>query len=165
MAGFGFTDLQTTLVSTCPAAAIQFLSFISFSYLASRFRNVSLLLCIASSIPPLVGATLLHVLSVDNQRGRLAGYYLTYTYVDIPLGLFACSFTCLKALGIITYGILQPYSLVYAQHGPNCVQLRRKYQEDDSLWAYFCRLGRRAYRRTSYVTLQRQNIIASGTKC
>lgn len=32
------------------------------------------------SIPPLIGATLLHALPVENQAGRLAGYYLTYTY-------------------------------------------------------------------------------------
>lgn len=77
--GFGFTAIQTTLVSTCPAATIQLLTFLVGSYLASRIRNSRLIIGMICSIPPLIGATLLHVLPVTNTRGRLAGYYLTYT--------------------------------------------------------------------------------------
>ncbi|OAA53988.1 Major facilitator superfamily domain, general substrate transporter [Cordyceps fumosorosea ARSEF 2679] len=93
--GFGFTPLQTTLVSTCPAATIQFLSFIVFSWLASRYKNISLLLCIACSVPPLIGACILHALPAHNQAGRLAGYYLTYTHslsFTLNTGLIASNY-------------------------------------------------------------------------
>lgn len=77
--GFGFTKLQTTLVSTCPAAVIQLGTFLVFSYIASRYQNLRLCLSIITSIPPLIGASLLHALPEDNTAGRLAGYYLNYT--------------------------------------------------------------------------------------
>ncbi|KAF4437149.1 Major facilitator superfamily domain, general substrate transporter [Fusarium austroafricanum] len=80
VAGFGFTKLQTTLVSTCPAAVIQLTTFLTLSYLASRRKNIRLLLALLTSIPPLIGASLLHALPVSNRAGRLAGYYLTYTH-------------------------------------------------------------------------------------
>ncbi|CEJ89649.1 hypothetical protein VHEMI05480 [[Torrubiella] hemipterigena] len=95
VAGFGFTKLQTTLVSTCPAATIQFASFIIFSYFASRFKNISLILSMLCSVPPLIGATLLHALPLENQAGRLAGYYLTYTHslsFTLNTGLIASNF-------------------------------------------------------------------------
>jgi MFS transporter, ACS family, allantoate permease len=79
--GFGFTTLQTTLVSTCPAAVIQLGTFLGVSYIASKYRNIRLWLSMAVSVPPLIGAALLHSLPESNQAGRLAGYYLTYTYV------------------------------------------------------------------------------------
>jgi hypothetical protein len=77
--GFGFTAIQTTLVSTCPAASIQLITFLGGSWLAGRIPNSRLILGMICSIPPLIGASLLHVLPTSNVHGRLAGYYLTYT--------------------------------------------------------------------------------------
>lgn len=81
MKGFGFTAIQTTLISTCPAAVIQLLTFLVFSYIASKHNNIRLYLSILVSIPPLIGASLLHTLPTTNTAGRLAGYFLTYTSV------------------------------------------------------------------------------------
>lgn len=67
------------MISTCPASTIQLLTFLIFSYIASRRQNIRLILSMAVSVPPLIGASLLHVLPESNRAGRLAGYYLTYT--------------------------------------------------------------------------------------
>jgi hypothetical protein len=77
--GFGFSAVQTTIISTCPAATIQLYTFLIFSYLASRMRNTRLWWSLVCSVPPLIGASLLHALPTSNTAGRLAGYYLTYT--------------------------------------------------------------------------------------
>ncbi|RSH89209.1 hypothetical protein EHS25_002321 [Saitozyma podzolica] len=78
--GFGFSAVQTTIISTCPAATIQLSTFLIFSYLASRMRNTRLWWSLVCSVPPLIGASLLHALPTSNTAGRLAGYYLTYTH-------------------------------------------------------------------------------------
>ncbi|KAK4067269.1 uncharacterized protein Triagg1_7712 [Trichoderma aggressivum f. europaeum] len=70
--GFGFTALQTTVISACPAAVIQL-----------------------ASIPPLIGASLLHSLPESNRAGRLAGYYLTFTHTmsfTLSTGLMASNY-------------------------------------------------------------------------
>ncbi|KAH8665598.1 major facilitator superfamily domain-containing protein [Ilyonectria robusta] len=93
--GFGFTTLQTTIISTCPAAVIQLGTFLGLSYLASRRNNIRLYLSILVSVPPLIGASLLHVLPTSNQAGRLAGYYLTYTHsmsFTLNTGLMASNY-------------------------------------------------------------------------
>ena len=83
MEGFGFSPLETTIISTIPAATIQLGTFLGFSYIASHVKNVRLILAIIASIPPLVGASLLHALPLHQTAGRLAGYYLTFTYVNL----------------------------------------------------------------------------------
>ncbi|KAJ5372706.1 major facilitator superfamily domain-containing protein [Penicillium concentricum] len=93
--GFGFSTLQTTLVSTCPAAVIQLSTFLVFSYIASHHNNIRLWISIMVSIPPLIGASLLHSLPQSNQAGRLAGYYLTYTHsmsFTLNTGLMASNY-------------------------------------------------------------------------
>ncbi|KAF3399638.1 hypothetical protein DPV78_006303 [Talaromyces pinophilus] len=93
--GFGFTTLQTTLVSTCPAAVIQLGTFLGVSYIASKYRNIRLWLSMAVSVPPLIGAALLHSFPESNQAGRLAGYYLTYTHTmsfTLNTGLMASNY-------------------------------------------------------------------------
>ncbi|CAH0051770.1 unnamed protein product, partial [Clonostachys solani] len=93
--GFGFSPTATTIISTCPAATIQLLTFLSFSYIASRFNNIRLVLGLIASIPPLIGASLLHVLPTSHQAGRLAGYYLTYTHTmsfTLATGLMASNY-------------------------------------------------------------------------
>uniref|UniRef100_A0A8H7KEZ2 Major facilitator superfamily (MFS) profile domain-containing protein n=1 Tax=Bionectria ochroleuca TaxID=29856 RepID=A0A8H7KEZ2_BIOOC len=93
--GFGFSPTATTIISTCPAATIQLLTFLSFSYIASRFNNIRLVLGLIASIPPLIGASLLHVLPISHQAGRLAGYYLTYTHTmsfTLATGLMASNY-------------------------------------------------------------------------
>lgn len=79
MKGFGFSALNTTIISTCPAAVIQLGTFLILSYVASHHDNIRLKLSILVSVPPLIGASLLHALPTSNTAGRLAGYYLTYT--------------------------------------------------------------------------------------
>ncbi|KAJ5278836.1 MFS general substrate transporter [Penicillium angulare] len=47
------------------------------------------------SVPPLIGASLLHSLPQSNQAGRLAGYYLTYTHTmsfTLNTGLMASNY-------------------------------------------------------------------------
>ncbi|RKK69402.1 hypothetical protein BFJ69_g12749 [Fusarium oxysporum] len=93
--GFGFTAIQTTLISTCPAAVIQLLTFLVFSYIASKHNNIRLYLSILVSIPPLIGASLLHTLPKTNTAGRLAGYFLTYTHsmsFTLSAGLMASNY-------------------------------------------------------------------------
>ncbi|KAF4431169.1 putative transporter [Colletotrichum fructicola] len=93
--GFGFSTIATTMISTCPAAAIQLGSFLFFSWLASRRKNIRLLLSIVVSVPPLIGASLLHALPNSNRAGRLAGYYLTYTHsmsFTLNAGLMASNY-------------------------------------------------------------------------
>ncbi|KAF4966819.1 hypothetical protein FSARC_5534 [Fusarium sarcochroum] len=93
--GFGFTAIQTTLISTCPAAVIQLLTFLVFSYIASCHNNIRLYLSILVSIPPLIGASLLHTLPTTNTAGRLAGYFLTYTHsmsFTLSAGLMASNY-------------------------------------------------------------------------
>ncbi|KAM5341796.1 hypothetical protein ACJ41O_014827 [Fusarium nematophilum] len=93
--GFGFSAIQTTLISTCPAAVIQLSTFLVFSYIASRHNNIRLYLSILVSIPPLIGASLLHTLPTSNTAGRLAGYYLTYTHsmsFTLSAGLMASNY-------------------------------------------------------------------------
>ncbi|KAK2776156.1 transporter C460.05-like protein 3 [Colletotrichum kahawae] len=93
--GFGFSTLATTMISTCPAAAIQLGSFLFFSWLASRRENIRLLLSMVVSVPPLIGASLLHALPSSNRAGRLAGYYLTYTHsmsFTLNAGLMASNY-------------------------------------------------------------------------
>ncbi|RAK81243.1 MFS general substrate transporter [Aspergillus fijiensis CBS 313.89] len=80
VSGFGFSTLETTIVSTCPAAVIQLSTFLVFSYIASHRPNIRLGLSMLVSVPPLIGASLLHALPLENRAGRLAGYYLTYTH-------------------------------------------------------------------------------------
>ena len=82
--GFGFSAINTTIISTCPAAVIQLGTFLSLSYIASHHDNVRLKLAILVSVPPLIGACLLHTLPKSNTAGRLAGYYLTYTCAHPP---------------------------------------------------------------------------------
>ncbi|KAJ5358814.1 major facilitator superfamily domain-containing protein [Penicillium cataractarum] len=93
--GFGFTTLQTTLVSTCPAAVIQLGTYLIFSSVASHHKDIRLALSMAVSVPPLIGASLLHSLPQSNQAGRLAGYYLTYTHAmsfTLNTGLMASNY-------------------------------------------------------------------------
>ncbi|KAJ5106393.1 major facilitator superfamily domain-containing protein [Penicillium angulare] len=93
--GFGFSTLQTTLVSTCPAAVIQLSTFLIFSYIASHKKDLRLYLSMLVSVPPLIGASLLHSLPQSNQAGRLAGYYLTYTHTmsfTLNTGLMASNY-------------------------------------------------------------------------
>ncbi|KKP00143.1 hypothetical protein THAR02_07763 [Trichoderma harzianum] len=93
--GFGFTALQTTVISACPAAVIQLSTFLGFSYIASHRNNIRLLLSIVASIPPLIGASLLHSLPENNRAGRLAGYYLTFTHTmsfTLSTGLMASNY-------------------------------------------------------------------------
>lgn len=78
--GFGFTALQTTVISSIPASLIQIMSLSGLGYLASRKSGLRLYLAVLSSLPPLVGAALLHSLPTSNTGGRLAGYYLTFTH-------------------------------------------------------------------------------------
>ncbi|KAI5467804.1 major facilitator superfamily domain-containing protein [Mariannaea sp. PMI_226] len=95
VSGFGFRPQITTIISTCPAAVIQLSTFLVFSYIASRFNNIRLILSILVSIPPLIGASLLHVLPTTNVAGRLAGYYLTYTHTmsfTLNTGLMASNY-------------------------------------------------------------------------
>ena len=51
--GFGFTSLQTTVISTCPAATIQLSTFLVFSYIAGRIPSIRLWL----SLPMLRAAS------------------------------------------------------------------------------------------------------------
>ncbi|KAJ5771892.1 major facilitator superfamily domain-containing protein [Penicillium odoratum] len=93
--GFGFSAINTTVISKCPAAVIQLGTFLVFSYIASHRNNIRLYLCILVSIPPLIGASLLHFLPTSNQTGRLAGYYLTYTHTmswTLNAGLMASNY-------------------------------------------------------------------------
>ncbi|KAL7949251.1 major facilitator superfamily domain-containing protein [Trichoderma barbatum] len=93
--GFGFSALQTTVISACPAAVIQLSTFLIFSYIASHHNNIRLLLSILASIPPLIGASLLHALPASNRAGRLAGYYLTFTHTmsfTLSTGLMASNY-------------------------------------------------------------------------
>ncbi|KAH7134520.1 major facilitator superfamily domain-containing protein [Dactylonectria estremocensis] len=93
--GFGFSTLATTMISTCPAAVIQLGSFLFFSWIASRHNNIRLILSMITSVPPLIGASLLHTLPDSNQAGRLAGYYLTYTHTvswTLNAGLMASNY-------------------------------------------------------------------------
>ncbi|UKZ61330.1 uncharacterized protein TrAtP1_002596 [Trichoderma atroviride] len=93
--GFGFSALQTTVISACPAAVIQLGTFLIFSYIASHRNNIRLLLSVFVSIPPLIGASLLHALPESNRGGRLAGYYLTYTHTmsfTLSTGLMASNY-------------------------------------------------------------------------
>lgn len=78
--GFGFTPVQTTLISACPAACLQILWVSGSGLLASRRANLRLYLAVVTSVPPLIGAGLLHSLPVSNTCGRLAGYYLTFSH-------------------------------------------------------------------------------------
>ncbi|KAK1252027.1 hypothetical protein MKX08_003214 [Trichoderma sp. CBMAI-0020] len=93
--GFGFSALQTTVISACPAAVIQLGTFLIFSYIASHRNNIRLFLSVLVSIPPLIGASLLHALPESNRAGRLAGYYLTYTHTmsfTLSTGLMASNY-------------------------------------------------------------------------
>ncbi|KAH9227093.1 hypothetical protein K456DRAFT_1730379 [Colletotrichum gloeosporioides 23] len=93
--GFGFSTIATTMISTCPAAAIQLGSFLFLSWLASRRKNIRLLLSIVVSVPPLIGASRLHALPTSNRAGRLAGHYLTYTHsmsFTLNAGLMASNY-------------------------------------------------------------------------
>lgn len=139
MRGFGFSTLQTTLVSTCPAAVIQLSTFLIFSYIASHKKNLRLWLSMIVSVPPLIGASLLHSLPESNQAGRLAGYYLTYTWVNSLLEPWSCG------------SLSKAHYVLYFKHRFNGLKLCRKYKEVNGKRYYFCRLGRWPSRRSPLV--------------
>ena len=70
---FGFTSLQTTLVSL-PASVISMLTIIGTGWLASRFKNITTFLLIAVVLPPVAGSAI--IFSVKTKGIRLFAYYL-----------------------------------------------------------------------------------------
>ncbi|KAF2753541.1 putative allantoate permease [Pseudovirgaria hyperparasitica] len=84
--GFGFTSLQTTLV-TLPASVIAFTTIFVTGRLAGKFANISLYLIGAIVLFPLTGSAIIY--SVTPSRGvKLFGYYLMSTGPGaLPLSL------------------------------------------------------------------------------
>ncbi|KAM0749041.1 MFS general substrate transporter [Meredithblackwellia eburnea MCA 4105] len=90
-----FTALQTTVISSIPASTIQIMTLAGLTYIATKYPGWRLWLSIISSVPPLVGAVLLHNLPTHNVGGRLTGYYLTFTHSGsyiFALSLLASNF-------------------------------------------------------------------------
>ncbi|EIM90956.1 MFS general substrate transporter [Stereum hirsutum FP-91666 SS1] len=74
--GFGFTDLQSTLVGI-PSSFISFFSILITGYIAGHRRNASALLLIAVVIPPVVGSAIIYK---DLSNGvKLFAYYIIST--------------------------------------------------------------------------------------
>ncbi|KAG7447434.1 MFS general substrate transporter [Guyanagaster necrorhizus] len=74
--GFGFTNLQTTLVGL-PSSIIAFLTILTSGWIAGRVRNISTFLIIPIVICPVVGSALIYS---DVSNGiKLFGYYLLST--------------------------------------------------------------------------------------
>lgn len=69
---FGFTSLQTTLVSL-PASVISMATILGTGWLASRFKNITTFLLIAVVLPPVVGSAI--IFSVKTRGVRLFAYY------------------------------------------------------------------------------------------
>ncbi|KAL1616752.1 hypothetical protein SLS56_011277 [Neofusicoccum ribis] len=84
--GFGFTSLQTTLV-TLPASFIAFFTIMGTGRLAGRFTNIATYLIVAVVLFPVVGSALIYATAPP--RGvKLFGYYLLSTGPGaIPLAM------------------------------------------------------------------------------
>lgn len=75
--GFGFTSLETTLV-TLPASVISFLCIMITGRLAGRFSNISTILICAIVLFPVTGSAIIYA-STPSRGVKLFGYYLLST--------------------------------------------------------------------------------------
>ncbi|KLU93025.1 allantoate permease [Magnaporthiopsis poae ATCC 64411] len=89
IAGFGFSPLQTTLM-TLPSSAIQSITQVGSGLLAARIANSRLNISSIAMVPPIIGTILISQLSHENKWGRTAGYWL--------LGFHAVSYTAVVGL-------------------------------------------------------------------
>lgn len=86
---FGFTSLQSTLVSL-PGSVISMSVIMITGYLAGRYKNISTLLLIGIVILPVIGSALIY--SLDNKGVRLFAYYLLAVGpAAMPMTLGLCS--------------------------------------------------------------------------
>ncbi|RDW60562.1 putative transporter-3 [Coleophoma cylindrospora] len=82
---FGFTSLQSTLVSL-PSSVISMSVIMISGWLAGRYSNITSYLLIGIVIPPVVGSALIY--SLKNKGVRLFAYYLlAFGPAAIPLAL------------------------------------------------------------------------------
>lgn len=75
--GFGFTSLQTTLV-TLPASLISFFTILITGRVAGKFANMTLFLICAVVLCPVVGSAIIYA-EGPPQGVKLLGYYLLST--------------------------------------------------------------------------------------
>ncbi|MCJ1467521.1 hypothetical protein MMC07_006146 [Pseudocyphellaria aurata] len=74
---FGYTPEQSLLYGT-PAGAIEVVSLLAWGWLAGRYGQRILIGC-GGLIVAILGMLLVVALPISDNRGRLAGYYLTQT--------------------------------------------------------------------------------------
>ncbi|ESZ92444.1 hypothetical protein SBOR_7161 [Sclerotinia borealis F-4128] len=81
--GFGFTGLQSTLVSL-PSSLISFLTILTTGYLASTYRNIITLLIPTMLLFPILGSALMNWAPLDSLK--LTGFYsIGFAHGTIPL--------------------------------------------------------------------------------
>ncbi|KAF2162876.1 hypothetical protein M409DRAFT_68849 [Zasmidium cellare ATCC 36951] len=84
--GFGFTSLQTTLV-TLPASFVSIISILGTGKAAGKWPNITLFLICASVLCPLAGSAIIYA-EGPSQGVKLFGYYLLSTsYAALPLSM------------------------------------------------------------------------------
>lgn len=79
VSGLGYSPLVTTLLGI-PTGVLATVWQISLSTLASRSRNKRAIIIAVANLVPMTCAILMWRLPKDNKHGRLAAYYVFYTY-------------------------------------------------------------------------------------
>lgn len=79
--GFGYTEEQSLLYAA-PAGAVEVVTLVAGGFLGDRFGN-RLLISTFGLVTGITGVALIVGLPLDNDKGRLAGYYL-YNAVAMP---------------------------------------------------------------------------------
>ncbi|KAH9907175.1 MFS transporter [Xylariomycetidae sp. FL2044] len=82
ISGFGFTSLQTTLLSM-PAGAFEFVIVLVITWACSKYQNARTWSILVALLISLLGSLLMLALPYDNKAGLLSGYYIIYAY---PIG-------------------------------------------------------------------------------
>ncbi|KAK3698798.1 Allantoate permease [Vermiconidia calcicola] len=75
IAGFGYTDEESLLYGT-PGGAVEVVTLLIGGYLGDKLRN-RILVSSSGLIVAIIGVVLIVALPLDNNKGRLGGYYLT----------------------------------------------------------------------------------------
>ncbi|KAJ5518797.1 hypothetical protein N7453_001219 [Penicillium expansum] len=76
--GFGFTDVQTQLIGI-PSHIVQITSLLVSGLIATKTRNLSLIIMSLCVVPSILGTALVYVLPSTNQWGRVVAVWIIYT--------------------------------------------------------------------------------------
>ncbi|OJJ35937.1 hypothetical protein ASPWEDRAFT_134459 [Aspergillus wentii DTO 134E9] len=92
LTGFGFTSLQSTLV-TLPASFIAFFTVVGTGWLSGRFANITTLLICTVAIFPIIGSVIIYAGAAKGVK--LFAYYLLSTgpsTIPLVLGLVGANY-------------------------------------------------------------------------